>query len=417
MTIREDATAVLVELTKQKQFDQTQGQALADVLGMSPEQLNNAIAILEDSGYVKVHRYIGSAPFAFGSVEITPQGRYEVERAEAEAAAGPGGEPAPAPTVREMPRPVGSPYGFTDHDWEYLLGEQWSKKLVVVFGCQWESDHYDTAELTSRLRDEFTTALARTSAMGQLDLEFMALHAGYGEHQFNQIARSIIASDIAVFETSDGNPNVMIEMGVALTWGTRVHPIRQESRPKPPSDISGQTWACYRNSGAEWTDPRHFEAVVQMVELAARKKLARPLRGTAGRASAPDISDTISSLRHALVSELRQILAFIDPAKADEEYARGEYERQGMLLPSNSWLSAAAYPGVVPGNLRPALEQVYSEVELLNSLARRLEGPADAGTSKSAIASRRRVRLAPLNQKIAEVIRGLEELKTTGDGR
>lgn len=56
-------------------------------------------------------------------------------------------------------------------------------------------------------------------------------------HLFNQIARDIIASDIAVFETSDLNSNVMIEMGVAPTWGTRVHPIRRHDAPPPPSDI------------------------------------------------------------------------------------------------------------------------------------------------------------------------------------
>jgi hypothetical protein len=44
-----------------------------------------------------------------------------------------------------------------------------------------------------------------------------------------------------LFETSDNNPNVMIEMGVALTWDRRVFPIKKKGRPKPPSDISGQT--------------------------------------------------------------------------------------------------------------------------------------------------------------------------------
>jgi hypothetical protein len=85
MTIQQDLTTVLVELTKQKQFEQTDGQALADALGMSPERLNHAVAILQDNGYVKAHSYMGTAPFDFGTVEITPQGRYEVERAEAEA--------------------------------------------------------------------------------------------------------------------------------------------------------------------------------------------------------------------------------------------------------------------------------------------------------------------------------------------
>lgn len=96
--------------------------------------------------------------------------------------------------------------------------------------------------------------------------------AGYGEHLFNEIARDIISADIAVFETSDLNPNVMLEMGVALTWGIRVLPIKDEGCPRPPSDISGQTWADYRNSAAEFIDSEHHRKLIRMVERAARKK-------------------------------------------------------------------------------------------------------------------------------------------------
>src|SRR2546425_1188080 len=78
---------------------------------------------------------------------------------------------------------------------------------------------------------------------------FEPLAAGYGEHLFNEIARDVISADIAVFDTSDLNPNVMIEMGVALTWGVRVLLIKEKNCPKPPSDISGQTWADYEENG------------------------------------------------------------------------------------------------------------------------------------------------------------------------
>jgi hypothetical protein len=84
--------------------------------------------------------------------------------------------------------------------------------------------------------------------------------AGYGEHLFNKIAVDIISSDIAVFETSDYNPNVMIEMGVALTWGVRVLPIKKKGRPIPPSDISGQTWAKYTDDGSKFMARSRFAA-------------------------------------------------------------------------------------------------------------------------------------------------------------
>ncbi len=65
----------------------------------------------------------------------------------------------------------------------------------------------------------------------------------------------------------------MIEMGVALTWGIRVHPIRRSGRPDPPSDISGQTWARYESDGASWDDDNHEAKLVSMVTHAIRGRI------------------------------------------------------------------------------------------------------------------------------------------------
>ena len=62
----------------------------------------------------------------------------------------------------------------------------------------------------------------------KVDLVFKTLSGGYGGHLFNDIACDIISADIAVFEASDLIPNVMIEIGVALTWGVRMLPIREK---------------------------------------------------------------------------------------------------------------------------------------------------------------------------------------------
>ncbi|MGQ0791555.1 MAG: hypothetical protein ACT4NJ_04935 [Nitrosopumilaceae archaeon] len=113
----------------------------------------------------------------------------------------------------------------------------------------------------------------KTPGAIHVELNFLPLKAGYGEHLFNEIARDIISADIAVFEASDLNPNVMIEMGVALTWGVRVLPIKEKSSPKAPSDISGQTWATYENSGKQFEDMDHERKLIRMVERAARKKM------------------------------------------------------------------------------------------------------------------------------------------------
>jgi putative NIF3 family GTP cyclohydrolase 1 type 2 len=45
-----------------------------------------------------------------------------------------------------------------------------------------------------------------------------------------------------------------------------------KSDPKFPSDISGQTWADYENSGQAFVDPDHSEKMLRMVERSARKK-------------------------------------------------------------------------------------------------------------------------------------------------
>jgi hypothetical protein len=174
------------------------------------------------------------------------------------------------------PAPIGSPYGFLDEDWEAVSEKKHqSQVLYTVFGHQFSSEHF----VTDALRQNVETMLQRavgayndTPGKAPLALDHRALNAGYGEHLFNEIARDIIGSDIAVFETSDLNPNVMLEMGVALTWGVRVLPIKLEGQSKPPSDVSGQTWADYRDNASVFVDPDHDRKLLRMIERAVRKK-------------------------------------------------------------------------------------------------------------------------------------------------
>ena len=64
----------------------------------------------------------------------------------------------------------------------------------------------------------------------------------------------------------------MLERGVALTWGVRVLPITRVDRPRPPSDISGQTWANYQENARIFVDTDHASTLVRMVERAVKKK-------------------------------------------------------------------------------------------------------------------------------------------------
>ncbi len=227
-----------------------------------------------------------------GTHEITSRGRYERQRlqsTEEDRLPVPPGPPtastAPAFATTETasmvsiirpPVPVGSPFGFIDEDWEAVAGRKSdSKQLFTVLGHQFKSDYFGSDALRNNIESMLRRAVERynTERHGPpVVLSHRALNAGYGEHLFNEIARDIIGADIAVFETSDLNPNVMLEMGVALTWGVRVLPIKREDRPTPPSDVSGQTWANYRDNGDSFVDPEHDQKLVRMIERAVRKK-------------------------------------------------------------------------------------------------------------------------------------------------
>jgi DNA-binding MarR family transcriptional regulator len=271
-TVEENAGVVLQALAEQPRDQWIDAKKIAEVTGLSPSELNDAITILVDAGLAEWLRVMGTAPFNFRSAWITPRGRYEYERLTQQQATN---TMSNTQTFRP-PSPVGSPYGFSDEDWETVSERKAAiENLYVVLGYQFISEHYDSGELSKNIEAMFLNTVNEYNKLPgstSVNLSFRPLSAGYGEHLFNEIARDIIASDIAVFETSNLNPNVMIEMGVALTWGVRVLPIKKEGCPRPPSDISGQTWADYQDNASLFIDPDHNRKLLRMVERAIRKK-------------------------------------------------------------------------------------------------------------------------------------------------
>lgn len=266
-------------------------QEIQKDLGLEPLKINQAVELLKSKGLVEWIRFMGTAPFAFGFIELTSRGEYEFQRKQSilKATTLTGHEEPKINSVttdqliqelanlslRKPPIPIGSPYGFSEQDWETVsLCKAKRDVLYVVFGCKFNSAHCNYAELAINTKDMFEQAVNRynTEKTANIKLKFEALHAGYGEHLFNQIARDIISSDIAVFETSDMAPNIFIEIGVALTWGSRVFLIKNENCPAPPSDISGQTYADYKENGKIFKDAEHIEKLYRMVERAIQKK-------------------------------------------------------------------------------------------------------------------------------------------------
>lgn len=289
-TIAENAGRILQVLYEADSDSQLDGGELAAASGLNAREINDAVTILVENGYAEWLRFLGTAPFEFGAVHITARGRFEFERARAantarspESTPASGRPPIPesqeasVPSINPPPSPIGSPYGFADEDWEIVAERKGARdRLNVVLGYQFASAHYDSADLRANLERMFAEAVAAYNALpGSIPatLNFRALSAGCGEHLFNEIARDIISADIAVFDTSDLNPNVMLEVGVALTWGVRVLVIKKDGCARPPSDVSGQTWADDRESAAEFLDPGHAEKLLRMVERAIRKKV------------------------------------------------------------------------------------------------------------------------------------------------
>jgi hypothetical protein len=241
---------------------------------LTPNEINNAVDYLDDRDLIERHNYLGTSPFNFGHIYLNSRGNYIYH--ELQNSFEKNNEIASSKIVSNQPLAAGSPFGFTDLDWEYVqkeLGKPHS--LKIIFGYQFKSAHYDSEILKTNLKkhlEEVVAAYNAQSGVVQINLNFKPLAAGYGEHLFNQLARDIISADIAIFETSDMNPNVMLEMGVALTWGKRVLPIKVKECAIPPADISGQTYANYFNNGESFLFEGHTDAMLAMIERAIIKK-------------------------------------------------------------------------------------------------------------------------------------------------
>ena len=275
--IEENAVKILTTLIE-RDIKEAKGGQIKQITGLSPENINDAVVYLEDLGSVEVIKLVGTRPYNFGAVMVNSRGKYlyhEIKKKTDEVEKE--GEKKLLP--KRPVNPVGSPYGFTDDDWEFVsLRREDRSTLYVVFGLQYESDYYESDQLINNIEKNFQKVVDmynEKQSKEKITLQFEKLTAGYGEHLFNTIARSIIGSDIAVFEISDQNPNVMIELGVGLTWGVRVLPLRKKNSPNPPSDISGQTWIGYEESGKKIIDGEFYKKLEKMIERAISKKGGR----------------------------------------------------------------------------------------------------------------------------------------------
>jgi hypothetical protein len=261
------------------------GKQLEDLSQLTPGEINYAVANLEESDLVEAIGANPIYPFTFDRVVLTSRGKYQTDqltkisdygttkKSQTEIVGSIKTSPSKAISLIPI-LPIGSPFGFTPEDWGMVTeNKRDPSKIYIVFGFQLKSQYYDADNLEKNVKKMFQTAVEEYNELGNsIILEFDNLSGGYGHHLFNKIARDIISSDIAVFDASDLNPNVMIEIGVALTWGTKLLLIREKSSPKPPSDISGQMWADYMANAPIFSNSKHQKELLIIVKLAARQK-------------------------------------------------------------------------------------------------------------------------------------------------
>jgi predicted transcriptional regulator len=111
-TIDSNISLVLQSLAiRRKKEIFVSGQKLQELTDLTPAEINDAIATLEEVGLVKTQEGSDTNPFTFHRVEITPRGLHEYQRQIIEQS--PRAEGG-AKKLSLPPTPVGSPYGLGD---------------------------------------------------------------------------------------------------------------------------------------------------------------------------------------------------------------------------------------------------------------------------------------------------------------
>jgi DNA-binding MarR family transcriptional regulator len=52
------------------------GQQIKDLTGLTPSEINDAIAILVENGFIETYNALGTSPYTFYSINLTPKGKY-----------------------------------------------------------------------------------------------------------------------------------------------------------------------------------------------------------------------------------------------------------------------------------------------------------------------------------------------------
>jgi hypothetical protein len=182
--IEENATKILIALFENNPEKNLMfyGNDIAEMTQLEPNDINDAIEFLDERDLIERINYLGTKPYTFGTVNLNSRGSYiyhELQEADNETDS----ENQKSDIVSNQPLAAGSPFGFTDLDWEYVQQERIkSNVLKVVIGYQFKSDYYDSEKLVENIQSEFISAIDKyNSKKGRhkVELNFKPLAAGY----------------------------------------------------------------------------------------------------------------------------------------------------------------------------------------------------------------------------------------------
>lgn len=98
----------------------------------------------------------------------------------------------------------------------------------------------------------------------ELDIEYGIFSPG--SRLWDQIMERIASSHVTIFDISENNPNVLIEVGIALGTGKHVIFLKcEQSKSSYPSDIHNFVFLPYHSSGTLSAEP-FLESVINSIE-------------------------------------------------------------------------------------------------------------------------------------------------------
>ena len=121
------------------------------------------------------------------------------------------------------------------------------RKVKIFVGYQINSDYHNSKDLKN--------AINTVKAIVEVDVNLEIQYGEFtpGKFLFNEVFKAIKECEIAIFDISENNPNVLIEVGMAYGTDKYVILLKNESskeRFKVPSDISAFIYVPYKDNDA-----------------------------------------------------------------------------------------------------------------------------------------------------------------------